>query len=107
MFAQTFRFGTSHFHSRVRSAFEPRKPRHRLLRFALGVVGLGVLAVLVMFSVVLGAAMIAAGIVYKLWKQRGTRGVMGAGAHDPRVVEGEFRVVGASALESRRTSQTL
>ncbi len=105
MFAQTFRFGTSHFHSRVRSAFEPRKPRHRLLRFALGVVGLGVLAVLVMFSVVLGAAMIAAGLVYKLWKQRGKR--LGTGAHDPRVVEGEFRVVGASALESRRTSQTL
>ncbi|HEY0504605.1 MAG TPA: hypothetical protein VGD42_14070 [Lysobacter sp.] len=102
MFANTFRFGTSHFHSRVRSAFEPRKPRHRLLRFALGVVGLGVLAVLVMFSVVLGATMIAAGLMYKLWKQRGK-----PVAHDPRVVDGEFRVVGPSALESRRTSHTL
>lgn len=107
MFAQTFRFGSSHFHSRVRSAFEPRKPRHRLLRFALGVVGLGVLAVLVMFSVVLGAAMIAAGLVYKLWRQRGKRAVMGAGTHDPRIVDGEFRVVNPSALESRRTSHTL
>ncbi|GAA5078447.1 hypothetical protein [Lysobacter panacisoli] len=97
MFAQTFRFGTSHFHSRVRSAFEPRKPRHRLLRFALGVVGLGVLAVLVAFSVVLGAAMIAAGIVYKLWKQRGK-----PIARDARVVEGEFRVVGQPVLEAER-----
>lgn len=102
MFAQTFRFGTSHFHSRVRSAFEPRKPRHRLLRFALGLVGLGVLAVLVAFSVVLGAAMIAAGIVYKLWKQRGKRV-----ARDARVMEGEFRVVDQPVLEARRrASQT-
>ena len=95
MFAQTFRFGTSHFHSRVRSAFEPRKPRHRLLRFALGVVGLGVLAVLVAFSVALGAAMIAAGMLYKLWKQRGkstARVAAGRGALD-----GEFRVVGVPA----------
>lgn len=101
MFAQTFRFGSSQFHSRVRSAFEPRKPRHRMLRFALGVVGLGVLAVLVMFSVVLGAAMIGAGVVYKLWKQRGK-----PVARDTRVVEGEFRVVGQPVLETRRETQT-
>ena len=35
MFAQTFRFDPPSS-TRVRSAFEPRKPRHRLLRFALG-----------------------------------------------------------------------
>ncbi|MDI9237397.1 hypothetical protein QLQ15_00535 [Lysobacter sp. LF1] len=102
MFAQTFRFGTSHFHSRVRSAFEPRKPRHRLLRFALGVIGLGVLAVLVAFSVVLGAAMIAIGVTYKLWKQRGKRM-----ARNAQHIEGEFRVVGQPVLEPRRDeSQT-
>ena len=103
MFAQTFRFGTSHFHSRVRSAFEPRKPRHRLLRFALGVVGLGVLAVLVAFSVALGAAMIAAGMLYKLWKQRGKRI---ARSQDARIVEGEFRVVGQPAIDRSRPHTT-
>jgi hypothetical protein len=104
MFAQTFRFGTSHFHSRVRSAFEPRKPRHRLLRFALGVVGLGVLAVLVAFSVALGAAMIAAGMLYKLWKQRGKR--LARNAADARIVDAEYRVVGQPELASRPRSQT-
>jgi hypothetical protein len=94
MFAQTFRFDSAQF-QRVRSAFEPRKPRHRLLRFAVGVVGLGLLLVLVMFSVVLGAAMIAAGIVYKLWKGRGK-----AAARDPRIVEGEYRVVDRQVLEA-------
>lgn len=97
MFAQTFRFDSAQF-QRVRSAFEPRKPRHRLLRFAVGVVGLGLLLVLVMFSVVLGAAMIAAGIVYKLWKGRGK-----PAARDPRIVEGEFRVVDRQVLEASRS----
>lgn len=99
MFAQTFRFDSAQFQSRVRSAFEPRKPRHRLLRFALGLVGLGLLAVLVMFSVVLGATMIAAGLVYKLWKRRNN-----PIARDARVVEGEFRVVGQRVLDGDRAA---
>ncbi|MFC3550895.1 hypothetical protein ACFOLC_07665 [Lysobacter cavernae] len=94
MFAQSFRFD----HARLRQAFEPRKPRHPLLRFALGLVGLGVLVVLVMFSVVLGAAMIVAGVAYKLLKQRG-RPV----ARDPRVVDGEYRVVDQSVLDRQRS----
>jgi len=105
MFAQTFRFGTSHFHSRVRSAFEPRKPRHRLLRFALGVVGLGVLAVLVAFSVALGAAMIVAGMLYKLWKTRGKR--LARAQHDARIVEGEYRVVDPQVIERPRSQTSL
>jgi hypothetical protein len=84
MSAQSFRFD----HLRFLNGFEPRKPRHRVLRFALGLVGLSLLVVLVMFSVVLGAAMIAGGLVWKMWKRRG-RPI----ARDPRVVEGEFRVV--------------
>ena len=105
MFAQTFRFGTSHFHSRVRSAFEPRKPRHRLLRFALGVVGLGVLAVLVAFSVALGAAMIVAGMIYKLWKTRGKR--LARAQRDARIVEGEYRVVDPQVIERPRSQTSL
>ena len=105
MFAQTFRFGTSHFHSRVRSAFEPRKPRHRLLRFALGVVGLGVLAVLVAFSVARGAARIAARMLYKLWKQRGKR--LAGSQQGARIVEGEYRVVDPQVIERPRSQTSL
>lgn len=100
MFAHSFRFDSSHFQSRVRSAFEPRKPRHPLLRFGFGLVGLALLVLLVMFSVFVGAAMIAAGVVYRLWSRRG-KPVAGQHA-DPHVVEGEFNVVGRAALERSR-----
>ena len=86
MFAQTFRF--DQFQSRMRHAFEPRKPRHRALRVALGLVGLTLLALLVMFGLVVGAAMIVAGIAYRLWKRRGQ-----PIARDPHVIDGEHRVV--------------
>ncbi|MDQ3206599.1 MAG: hypothetical protein M3Q40_08900 [Pseudomonadota bacterium] len=97
MFAQTFRFDSSQFQSRIRSAFEPRKPRHRLVRFALGLVGLTLLALLVMFSVFVGAAMIAAGLVYRLWSRRG-KPLDQRKSRDPRVVDGQYSVVGRPAL---------
>jgi hypothetical protein len=95
MIGSSFRFDTHPFHSRVRAVFEPRKPRHRVLRFVLGVVGLGLLALLVMFSVALGAAMLAAGLVFKLWRGRGK--AVGA-RRDARIVDGEYRVVGKPVL---------
>lgn len=98
MFAHSFRFDHHQFQQRMRNAFEPRKPRHRLLRFAVGIVGLGLLALLVMFSVVIGTAMIVAGIVYKLWTRRGKP----MAARDPRIVEGEFRVVGEREIPRER-----
>lgn len=91
MISQTFRFDTHQFQSRVRSAFEPRKPRHRLLRVVFGVVGLALLAVLVAFGVVVGAAMLAAGLAYRLWHGRSRQ--------DPRVVEAEYRVVDKPMLD--------
>jgi hypothetical protein len=92
MFAQAFRF--DQFNARMRNAFSaPRKPRHRALRVALGLVGLVLLAVLVMFGVFVGAAMIGAGLLFKLWKQRGK-----PIARDPRVLDGEFRVVDPVSL---------
>nr|WP_295382111.1 hypothetical protein [Pseudoxanthomonas sp.] len=92
MFARSFQFNA------FRSAFAPRKPRHPLLRLAIGLLGLGVLCVLVFFSVFVGAAMIAAGLLYKLFKQRGkpiTRG-------RDRVVEGEYQVVRKPVLPLSR-----
>ncbi len=80
-----------------RAGFAPRKPRHRLARAVLGLVGLALLAVLVFFSVFVGAAMLAAGLLYRLWARR-NRPV----ARDPdaTVVDGEFRVVDKTALPS-------
>jgi hypothetical protein len=91
MTSQTFRFDTHHFQSRVRSAFEPRKPRHRLLRVVLGVVGLVLLGMLVVFGVVVGAAMLVAGLAYRMWHARGAAG--------SRLVEAEYRVVGKPMLD--------
>lgn len=108
MFAQTFRFADQRsqwnaFQSRMRSAFEPRKPRHRLLRFVLGVVGLGLLALLVFFSVFVGAAMIVVGLAYKLWQRRGKPMTARAKAGG-EVVEGEFHVVAPQALPRGRNA---
>lgn len=93
MTAQTFRF-EPRFQSRIRAAFEPRKPRHPLLRFALGMVGLGLLALMVVFGVAVGAAMLAAGLVYKLAQRRGKP----VARADRRVVDADYRVVAKPAL---------
>ena len=70
MSVHAFRF--DQFHAHVRNAFSaPRKPRHRALRVVLGLVGVAVLAVLVMLGLFVGAAMIVAGLLFRLWKQRG------------------------------------
>lgn len=96
MFAHVFRFDSSRLHA----AFAPRKPRHPLLRVLFGLVGLVLLALLLIFGVFVGAAMLAGGLVYRLWKQRGQR------PHsDPQVVEGEYRVVDKPAIEGQLLSR--
>ena len=90
MNTSAFRFTSGPFQSRVRAAFAPRKPRHGLLRLVLGVVGLGLLAVLVVFGVVVGAAMLAAGVLFKLARGRGS---LAARPCDERVVDAEYRVI--------------
>jgi hypothetical protein len=94
MFAHVFRFDARRLHA----AFAPRKPRHPLARLAIGLLGIGVLALLVFFSVFVGVAMLAVGLVYRLMRQRG-RPIAGP-ARNARVVDGEFRVVGKTALPS-------
>ncbi len=97
MSSQSFRFDQHFSQSRLRAAFAPRKSRNLLLRFLLGAVGLGLLVVLVIFGAVVGASMLAVGLVYKLVRGRGTP-VAGGHTRDPRVVEGEYRVVEKSIL---------
>jgi hypothetical protein len=77
---------------RLRAAFAPRKPRHRLLRVAVGLLGLAVLCVLVFLGVFVGAAMLAAGLTYRLLRPRQRP------AAQQHVVEGEYRVVRKQAL---------
>jgi len=101
MFAHAFRFEpfkTGAFQARMRSTFAPRKPRHRVLRMVFGLIGVALLALLVMFGLFVGAAMIATGIAYKLWKQRGKP----VARVDARrgALDGEYRVVGSSAAAS-------
>ena len=79
----------------MRAAFAARKPRNGLLRLVLGVIGLGLLAVLVVCGLLIGAAMLAAGVVYKLVQGRGT---LGSRPTDPHVVDAEYRVVAKPLL---------
>jgi hypothetical protein len=97
MFAHAFRFDASRLHA----AFAPRKPRHPLARLAIGLLGLGVLVVLVFFSVFVGIGMLAVGLVYRLVRQRkpALRG-RPASAQRSRVVDGEYRIVGKTVLPS-------
>ncbi|RNF85946.1 hypothetical protein [Montanilutibacter psychrotolerans] len=90
MSVHAFRLDSHWFQSRVRTAFAPRKPRHRWLRVALGVVGLGLVAVLAVAGLVIGAMMLAIGLAWRLWKRRGQPI---ARAADPRVVDAQFSVV--------------
>jgi len=79
---------------RLHSVFTPRKPRHPLARVAIGVLGIAVLALLVFFSVFVGVAMLSVGLLYRLLRDRRKP------TNAPRVVEGEYRVVGKTALPS-------
>jgi len=98
MFAHVFHFDGS----RLQAAFAPRKPRHPLARIAISVLGLGVLAVLVFFSVFVGIAMLSVGLLYRLFSQRG-KPVLAQpqAAHGARTVDGEYRVVSKPVLPLR------
>ena len=84
-----FRFDGNTF----RNAFAPRKPRHPLLRIAIALLGLCVVLTLVFVSVFVGVAMLAAGVLVRLFRMRGQ-----PVAHDHRVVDGQYRVIGKPAL---------
>ena len=96
MVAHVFRFDGSRLHA----AFAPRKPRHPLARIAVGLLGLGVLALLVFFSVFVGIGMLAIGLAYRLTRTREPAIERRPAASATRVVEGEYRVVGKNILPS-------
>jgi hypothetical protein len=86
--ANAFRFDT------LRNGLASRR-RRPLLRVVLGLVGVALLLALVFVSVFVGITMLAAGVVFKLLRQRGK-----PIARDRQTVDGEFRVVGKTALPS-------
>ena len=97
MVAHVFRFDSSRLHA----AFAPRKPRHPLARLAVGLLGLGVLALLVFFSVFVGIAMLGVGLVYRLTRAPRTPAIDRRPTASPtRVVDGEYRIVGKTVLPS-------
>lgn len=81
-------------HPRFTAFTTPRRPRHPLLRVALGVVGLAMLIGLLFLSVFVGLAMLAGGMLWRLWKQRGKP----IAAPRGRAIDGEFRTVGKAGL---------
>lgn len=92
MTVHAFRFHSHQFQSRVRAAFEPRKPRHRLLRIALGVLGLVVLAGLVVVGAVVGAAMLLGGLAVAMLRS------LRAPRRPTDEVPAEYRVIDSPRL---------
>ncbi|GGK13052.1 hypothetical protein [Luteimonas terricola] len=82
-----------HVHARFDASqfgamFAPRKPRHPLMRLAVGLLGLALLAVLLVLGVVVGTAMLAVGLARRLLGRRAK-----PQAHTGNVVDAEYRVV--------------
>jgi len=91
MYSRIFQF------NQFRALFAPRKPRHPLVRVAVGLLGLAILAALVFVGVFVGAAMIIAGVAWKLLAQRKS-----ARPAPSQVMDGEYRVVRKPALPLSR-----
>ncbi len=72
----------------LRNLFAPRKPRNPLVRIALGLLAVAILAVLVVAGVFVGAAMILVGVAWKLLAARKARSKATS-----NVMDGEYRVV--------------
>ena len=76
----------------------PRRPRHRILRWVLGAVGVALLLGLLFVSVFVGIAMLAVGLLVRLWKQRNQPIAHGGGDSIP----GDYRVLSKAELPLAR-----
>ncbi|MGO1893730.1 MAG: hypothetical protein ACTH0Y_11225 [Luteimonas sp.] len=72
------------------AVFAPRKPRHPLVRMLFGLAGIALLAALLVFGVVIGAAMLATGLVMRLLGRRPAAATTQDGG---TVLDGDYRVV--------------
>ena len=92
---RSFRF-QQHLFERITA---PRRPRHRWLRVLLGIAGVTLLLALLFVSVFVGIAMLAIGMLWRLWKQRG-KAVARPARSDS--IDADFRVVGKPQLPLAR-----
>jgi len=76
----------------------PRRPRHRILRWVLGAVGVAMLLGLLFVSVFVGIAMLAVGLLVRLWKQRSSSKPLTQGDTIP----GDYRVLSKAELPLAR-----
>ena len=94
------------YFNNFRAVFAPRKPRNPLVRVALGLVGLVILAILLVVGLFVGAAMLLAGLVLKLVNPRRSNSNTGNTAnnrrHDPNVVDAQYTVVSRQAIDAPR-----
>ena len=72
----------------------PRRPRQRILRWVLGAIGVALLLGLLFVSVFVGIAMLAVGLLVRLWKQRNNTQVTAHGD----AISGEYTVLPKSEL---------
>lgn len=70
-------------------SFTPSKPRHPLLRLVLGLLGLVVLALLVVFGLFIGLGMLLFAAVRRMMRSN----TAAPAARIERAIEGEFSVV--------------
>lgn len=74
----------------------PRRPRHRILRWVFGVVGVALLIGLLFVSVFVGVAMLGGGLLVRLLKQRSHP------AADGNTITGDYRVLPKADLPLAR-----
>lgn len=77
-------------HLRAFRFASPRRPRHPLLRIAFGLLSVIVLLFLVIAGVFIGAAMLFAGALLRLWQQRNKPVAQRASTNS---IDGEYRVI--------------
>ena len=68
-----------------------------MLRVALALFGVALLAVLLVFGLMIGAAMLGGGLLYRLWRQRGK-----PVANQTRPLDAEYRVLRKPMLTAGR-----
>lgn len=74
----------------------PRRPRHRILRWVLGAIGVALLLGLLLVSVFVGIAMLAVGLLVRMWKQRNKPIAHGD------AISGDYRVLSKAELPLAR-----
>jgi len=92
------------FFNNFRAVFAPRKPRNPLVRVALGLVGLVILAGLLVVGLFVGAAMLLVGLVMKLINPRraSTANAPGRARGNSGVVDAQYTVVSRQAIDAPR-----